>query len=165
MFVLHELVESVKIADVHLHELVVRLAFDILEVREIASIGELVKIDNLVFRILIHEKANYVTSDKASAARDYDCSFCSFTFGDLLLYSNNSIKDLFLVFITNIILFDSSLISKSLLYIRNDIACKVSWGDGSSFLELYVEPVDKIYISFELISSPKELLLISSSLD
>ena len=32
LFILHELVESVEVADVHLHKLVVRLAFDILEV-------------------------------------------------------------------------------------------------------------------------------------
>ena len=75
MFVLHELVERVKVADVHLHEHVVRLIFDVLEVRKVACIGELIKIDNLVFRILVHEKANYVTPDKASTARDDNGTF------------------------------------------------------------------------------------------
>ena len=75
MFVLHELVESVKIADVHLHELVVRLAFDVLEIREVTRVSKLVKVDNLVFRILVHEKANYVAPDKACTARDDNGTF------------------------------------------------------------------------------------------
>ena len=72
LFILHELVERVEVADVHLHELVVRLALDVLEVREVARIGKLVKIDNLVFRILVHEKANYVATNEACAAGDDD---------------------------------------------------------------------------------------------
>ena len=72
LFVLHELVERVKVADVHFHELIVRLALDVLEVSEITRIGELVKIDNLVFRILVHEKANYVATNEACAAGDDD---------------------------------------------------------------------------------------------
>ena len=72
LFVLHELVERVKVADVHFHELIVRLALDVLEVREVARIGQLVKIDNLVFRILVHEKANYVATNEACAAGDDD---------------------------------------------------------------------------------------------
>ena len=75
LFVLHELVERVKVADVHFHELIVRLALDVLEVREVARIGKLVKIDNLVFRILVHEKANYVATNEACAAGDDDCFF------------------------------------------------------------------------------------------
>ena len=52
-FILHELVESVKVANVHLHELVVRLAFDILEVSKVARIRELVEVDDIVFRVLV----------------------------------------------------------------------------------------------------------------
>ena len=74
-FVLHELVESVKVADIHLHELVVRLVFDVLEVCKVARISQLVEVDNLVFRILIHKEANHVASDKACAAGDNDGSF------------------------------------------------------------------------------------------
>ena len=75
-FILHELVESVKVANVHLHELVVRLAFDILQVCEVARIRELVEVDNIVFRILVDKQANDMASNKACTARDYDCSFC-----------------------------------------------------------------------------------------
>ena len=53
-------------------ELVVRLALDILEVREVARIRKLVEIDNLVFRVLVHEQANHVAPDKARTAGDYD---------------------------------------------------------------------------------------------
>jgi len=75
LFVLHELVESVEVADVHLHELVVRLALDILEVREVARIGQLVEVDNLVFRILIDKEAHYVAANEACAAGNDDRTF------------------------------------------------------------------------------------------
>ena len=74
-FILHELVERVKIADVHLHELVVRLVLDILEIREVTRVSKLVKVDNLVFRVLVHEQANDMTSDKARAASDDNGTF------------------------------------------------------------------------------------------
>ena len=72
LFVLHELVERVKVADVHLHKLVVRLVLDILEVREVARVGKLIEVDNLVFRVLVHEKANHMAPDKACTAGDDD---------------------------------------------------------------------------------------------
>ena len=68
LFVLHEFVERIEVANVHLHELVVRLAFDVLQVREVARIGKLVEVDNLVFGILVHEKANHMAPDKARTA-------------------------------------------------------------------------------------------------
>ena len=72
LLVLHELVESVEVADVHLHELVVRLALDILQVREVARIGQLVEVDNLVFRILIDKEAHHVAANEACAAGNDD---------------------------------------------------------------------------------------------
>ena len=72
LLVLHELVESVKVADVHLHELVVGLALDILQVREVARVGKLIQVDNFVFRVLVHEQANHMATNKASTAGDYD---------------------------------------------------------------------------------------------
>ena len=71
-FVLHELVERIEVADVHLHELVVRLALDVLEVREVARVGELVEVDNLVIRVLVHEQAHHVATNKACTAGNYD---------------------------------------------------------------------------------------------
>ena len=75
LFVLHELVERVEVAYVHLHELVVRLPFDVLEVRKVACIGQLIEVDNLVFRILVHEKANNMAPDKACTAGNDNCFF------------------------------------------------------------------------------------------
>ena len=75
LLVLHELVERVEIADVHLHELVVRLALDVLEVRKVACVGELVEVDNVVLGVLVHEQTNDMASDKARAAGDDDGSF------------------------------------------------------------------------------------------
>ena len=70
LFVLHELVESIEIADIHLYKLVVRLVFDVLEVCKIARVSELIEVDNLVFGILVHEKANHMAPDKARTAGD-----------------------------------------------------------------------------------------------
>ena len=42
MLVLHQLVEGIEVADVHLHELVVWLILNVLEVSEVTSISELV---------------------------------------------------------------------------------------------------------------------------
>ena len=75
MLVLHELVERVEIADVHLHELVIRFALDVLEVREVARVSELVEVDDLVVRILVHEQANHVAPDKARTAGNDDRTF------------------------------------------------------------------------------------------
>ena len=72
MFVLHELVERVEVADVHLHELVVRLVLYVLEVREVARVGKLIEVDNLVFRVLVHEQANHVAPNKAGTASNND---------------------------------------------------------------------------------------------
>ena len=79
LFVLHEFVERVEVANVHLHELVVRLAFNVFQVCEVARVGKLVKVDNLVFRILVHEQAHHVASDKARAAGNDDGSFHRFS--------------------------------------------------------------------------------------
>ena len=85
LFVLHELVESVKIADVHLHELVVRFVFDILEVCKVARVSELVEVDDFVFRILVDKKTNDMAPNKASTACNHNGTFHEF----LQLYKDN----------------------------------------------------------------------------
>ena len=55
MLILYELVERVKVANVHLHELVVWLVLDVLEVCEVARVGQLVQVDDFVFRVLVHK--------------------------------------------------------------------------------------------------------------
>ena len=88
MLILHELVERVKVADVHLHELVVRLAFDVLQVREVARIGKLIEVDNLVFRILVHEQANDMAANKACTAGNDDILH-NYPFDEDFLFRNS----------------------------------------------------------------------------
>jgi len=78
LFVLHELVERIKIANVHLYELVVRFFFDVLEICKVARVSQLIEIDNLVFRVLVDKKTNDMTSDKARPACNYYGTFHEF---------------------------------------------------------------------------------------
>ena len=78
MFILHQLVERIEIANVHFHELVVRLVFNILEICKVARVSQLIEIDNLVFRILIDKETNDMTSDKASPASNHNGTFHEF---------------------------------------------------------------------------------------
>ena len=75
LLVLHQLIESVEIADIHLHELVVWFVLNILQVSEITRIRQLIEVDDVVIRILVHEKANYMASDKACTTGNDNCSF------------------------------------------------------------------------------------------
>ena len=75
LLILHELVEGIKVADVHPDELVVWLVLNVLEVSQIAGIGQLVKIDNLVLGIFVDEQAYHMTSDESCTAGNDYCSF------------------------------------------------------------------------------------------
>ena len=70
LLILHQLVERIEVADVHLHKLIVRFVLHILQVGEVARISQLVQIDDFVLGILVHEKANYVAANEASTTRD-----------------------------------------------------------------------------------------------
>ena len=75
VFVLHQLIDTVEVADVHLDEAVVRLVLDVLQVSEVAGVGQLVEVDDLVFRIFVDEEADDVVADEACASSDDDGSF------------------------------------------------------------------------------------------
>ena len=66
VLVLHELIESIEVADVHLHELIICLIFYVLEISQVARIGQLIEVDDVVFWIFIDEQSSNVTSDEAS---------------------------------------------------------------------------------------------------
>ena len=70
VLLLHEFEHALKVADVHLHETVVGLVLDVLEVLQVARIGELVQVDDPVLGVLVHEQAHDVTADEAGAAGD-----------------------------------------------------------------------------------------------
>ena len=67
---LHEIHHAFKVADVHLDELVVGLGLDVLEVGEVACIGELVEVDDLVVGVFVDEEADYVAADETGSACD-----------------------------------------------------------------------------------------------
>ena len=71
MLILHELIESIEVADIHLHKLVIRLILNILEVCQITSVSQLIQVDDIILRILVHEKTNNVRSDKSSSTSNY----------------------------------------------------------------------------------------------
>ena len=77
LLVLHELVEGVEVADIHLHELIVRHTFHILQIGEVAGISKLVKVDDIVLGVLVYEKSHYMAADEAGAACDHYASFKS----------------------------------------------------------------------------------------
>ncbi len=68
VLVLQESIERIEVADVHLHELVVRLILDVLEISQVARIGQLVEVDDVVFGVFVYEQAYNVTSDEASTS-------------------------------------------------------------------------------------------------
>src|SRR5574344_2638128 len=74
LLILHELVESIKIADVHLHKLVVGLILYILKVCQVSSISKLVKIDDFIRWILVDKQANHMATDKSSTTCDNNVS-------------------------------------------------------------------------------------------
>ena len=70
LFVLHQFVDAVEVADVHLDELVVLLVLDVLQVGEIAGIGQLVQVNYLVLWIFVYEEADDVAADETGSAGD-----------------------------------------------------------------------------------------------
>ena len=68
----HERKDSVEIAYVCLHKPVVGFILDVLEVRQVTGIGQLIHIDDLVVRVFVDEQTHHMTSDKAGAAGDDD---------------------------------------------------------------------------------------------
>ena len=58
LLVLHQLIEGVEVADVHLHEFVVGFVFDVLQVCEVSRIRQFVEVNDVILGILVHEQAN-----------------------------------------------------------------------------------------------------------
>ena len=72
LLVLHQLVERVEVADVHLHKLVIGLVLDVLEVGQVAGVRQFVEVNDVILGVLVHEQA---PSNKACATSNNDCSF------------------------------------------------------------------------------------------
>ena len=54
----------VKISYVSLHECVVWLVLNVLEISEVTGVRQLVEIDNMILLILVHEKADHMAANK-----------------------------------------------------------------------------------------------------
>ena len=76
LLVLHQLIESLEVADIHPHELVVGLILDIFEVCEVARIGEFVEVDDAVLGILVYEQPHNVRANKTRTASDNNITLC-----------------------------------------------------------------------------------------
>ena len=72
---LHQFEHAFEVADVHLHELVVGLVLNVLEIGQIARISELIQVDDLVLRVLVHKQTDYVRANEAGPAGDDEGSF------------------------------------------------------------------------------------------
>ena len=70
----HYVEHLVEVADVGAHEGVVGALFYIFEVGEVAGIGELVEVDDMVLGVFVDEEAHYVRAYEAGAAGDEDMS-------------------------------------------------------------------------------------------
>lgn len=68
---LHQTVEGVEITDVHLHEPVVGAVLYVLQVGQIAGVGQLVKVDDAIIRILVYEQAHDVAAYESGTAGDH----------------------------------------------------------------------------------------------
>ena len=60
--------DCLEIADVRLHERVVRPVFDVPEIRQVPGVGQPVQIDDTVVRVSVHEQAHHMAPDEARAA-------------------------------------------------------------------------------------------------
>ena len=65
MMLLHHFLHLLIVADVRFHEYIVFLVLDVLQVRQIPCIRQLVQVDDAVFRILVHEEANHMAADES----------------------------------------------------------------------------------------------------
>ena len=75
VLILHQLIESIEVADVHLYKLIVRLILNVLKVSQVAGISQLIKADDIIFRVFVHEEANNVRADKTSTTGNHYISF------------------------------------------------------------------------------------------
>ena len=70
VLVLHQLVNAVKVADVHLDKAIVGLILYVLEVGEVARVGQLVKVDDLIFGVFVDKQTYHMIADKTRTAGD-----------------------------------------------------------------------------------------------
>ena len=75
LLVLHQLIESIEVADVHLDKLIIGLVLDVLEVGEVTSVCKFVQVDDVILRVFVHEEANDMRANKSGTACNNYISF------------------------------------------------------------------------------------------
>ena len=70
----HQRLDGPVVADVGLHEHVVLLVLHVLQVGQVAGVGQLVQVDDTILGVFVHEQAHHVGTDEARAARYHDVS-------------------------------------------------------------------------------------------
>ena len=68
MVLLQQGTDCLEVADVSLHERVVRPVFDVPEVRQVPGVGQLVKVDDMIIMVFRYEQAHHMASDEARSA-------------------------------------------------------------------------------------------------
>ena len=71
LLILHQLIERLEVADVHLHKPVVRSVLDILQVGEIAGICQFIDVDYLIVGIFVYKQPDNMTSDESGSPGNY----------------------------------------------------------------------------------------------
>lgn len=74
MVLFHQGEHRIEVADVFLHERVVGLVLDVVQVSQVAGVGQLVEVDDVVVGVLVDEQADYMAADETGTAGDYDVS-------------------------------------------------------------------------------------------
>lgn len=69
---LHQAQHALKVADVHLHKAVVRLVLNVFEVSQVASVGQLVEVDDFVLRVFVHKQAHHMAANKTGSTGNDD---------------------------------------------------------------------------------------------
>ena len=78
LILLHQFQHLVIVADICLDKYIVRLVLNVLQIRQVAGVGQFVQVDDAVFRILVHEQAYHVAADETGTAGNQYVTFeCS----------------------------------------------------------------------------------------
>ena len=73
LLILHQTIEGVEVAYVHLHKLIIGAVFNVLEIGKVARICQFVKIDDAILWIFVHEKSYDVGTDESGSACNHYC--------------------------------------------------------------------------------------------
>ena len=71
-FVLHQLVERFEVTDIHFHELVIRLVFDVLQIGKVTGVCQLVQTNDVIFWVLVYKQTYHVATDKSGTTCNDD---------------------------------------------------------------------------------------------